>query len=58
MFDAARVPEAVRDRLAVIGYWACSRDLRDRVDSWDNLDDSDQAVAGNDLELIGSALER
>jgi hypothetical protein len=48
----------VRDRLAVIGYWACCGDLRDRVDGWDGLDQQDAAVAENDLELMGAALVR
>jgi hypothetical protein len=44
--------------MAVIGYWTCCRDLRDRVDSWDGLDQQDAAVTENDLELMGSVLAR
>jgi hypothetical protein len=52
------VPEAVRDRLAVIGYWHCSRDLRDKLDDWDGLDERNAVVAENDLGLMGAALAR
>jgi len=44
--------------MALIGYWVIPPDLRDRVARWDDLDDSDAAVAENDLELMGSVLAR
>lgn len=56
--DPSRLPEPVRDRLAVIGYWVCPPDLRDRVTGWDELDERDAAVADSDLRLLGSALAR
>lgn len=58
LFDAASMPANVRDRLAVIGYWVCCRDLRDRVNGWDDLDEGDAAAAERDLELMGSVLAR
>ena len=41
-----------------MGYWVCSRDLRDRVDGWDDLDKGGAATAENDLELLGTVLAR
>lgn len=58
MFDPARVPSAVRDKLAVIGFWVCPPDLRDKVTGWDDLHEADAAVADNDLGLLGSAASR
>jgi hypothetical protein len=55
LFDPARVPSPVRDRLAMIGFWMCPPDLRDKVTGWDDLDEADAAVAVNDLRLLGSA---
>jgi hypothetical protein len=55
VFDPARVPAPVRDRLAVIGFWVCPPDLRDKVTHWDGLDDGDAMAAGNDLRLLGMA---
>jgi hypothetical protein len=48
----------VRDRLAVIGFWTCPPDLRDKVTRWDELDERDTESAGNDLALMGAALAR
>jgi hypothetical protein len=56
--DPARLPEHVRDRLAVIGYWTCPADLRARINGWDDLDERAAADAENDLRLLGSALAR
>lgn len=56
--NTAALPEHVRDRLAVVGYWVCCRDLRDKLGHWDDLDEADAAAAENDLELMGSALAR
>jgi hypothetical protein len=58
LFDPARVPASVTDKMAVIGYWYFSRDLRDKLDGWDDLDEGDAAVAENELELMGSVLAR
>lgn len=55
MFDPARVPAPVRDRLAALGFLLCPPDLRDKLTGWDGLDDGDVAVAVNDLRLLGSA---
>jgi hypothetical protein len=54
--DPACLPGPVRDRLAVIGYWVCPPDLRDRVEGWDELDKDEAAVAYNDLCLMGEIL--
>ena len=56
--DPSRLPVPVRDRLALIGYWACPPGLRDRMDGWDELDERDVPVAENDLELLASVLAR
>jgi hypothetical protein len=56
--DPSCLPGPVRDRLAVIGYWVCSPDLRDQVDHWDDLDKSEAAAAENDLHLMGEMLVR
>jgi hypothetical protein len=56
--DPARLPEHVRDRLAVIGFWTCPPDLRDKLAGWDGLDERAAADAENDLRLLGSALAR
>jgi hypothetical protein len=56
--DPSCLPGPVRDRLAVIGYWACPPVLRDRVDGWDDMDKQDAAAAENDLHLLASALAR
>lgn len=56
--DPAGLPERIRDKLAVIGFWNCPPDLRDRVTHWDELDERDAAVADSDLQLLGSALAR
>jgi hypothetical protein len=58
VFDPARVPAPVRDRLAVIGFWLLPADLRDKVSCWDHLDEGDVAVADNDLRLLGAAAAR
>jgi hypothetical protein len=58
LFDPALVPERIRDRLAVIGYWYCSADLRGKLDDWDALDQWDVPAVENDLDLMGSALAR
>lgn len=58
MFDPSRVPASVRDKLAVIGFWVCPPDLRDKVTRWDGMDEADAAVADNDLRLLGSATAR
>lgn len=55
MFDPARVPSPVRDRLAMIGFSLCPPDLRDKLTGWDDLDETDAVVAVNDLRLLGSA---
>jgi hypothetical protein len=55
LFDPARTPAPVLNRLAMIGYWMCPPDLRDKVTRWDDLDEGDAAVAVNDLRLLGSA---
>jgi hypothetical protein len=52
------VPESVRDRLAVMGYWYCCRDLRDKLDGWDELDEVTASVTEKDLGVLGSALVR
>lgn len=56
--DPSRLPDHVRNRLAVIGFWVCCPDLRGRVDGWDDLDDGDAAVTDNALRLMESALAR
>lgn len=56
--DPSCLPEHVRDRLAVIGFWVCPPDLRDRLICWDDLDQWDARVTENDLSLLGSALPR
>jgi hypothetical protein len=58
LFDPSRVPPPVRDRLAVIGFWVCPPDLRDKLGHWDDLDETGAAVAVNDLRLLGSATGR
>lgn len=58
MFDPARLPVPVLHRMALTGYWAYPRDLRDKVDDWDHLDDSARAVVEHDLDLMSSALAR
>jgi hypothetical protein len=56
--DPARLPAPVRDRLVLVGYWTCSRDLRDRLGRWDRMDDPDRAATLNDLDLLAEALAR
>lgn len=56
--DAARLPAPVLGKLALVGYWACPPDLRDRVVHWDGMDERDRDAAVNDLELIAAALAR
>jgi hypothetical protein len=52
------VPASVRDKLAVIGYWHFDRDLRDKLEGWDELDERDAVAAENDLGLMGTVLAR
>jgi hypothetical protein len=40
------------------GYWSCPRDLRDRLDRWDRLDERERAVTENDVGLMAAALAR
>ena len=54
--DPARLPEHVRDSLAVIGFRVCPPGLRDCLACWDDLDDQDVVAAENDLRLMASAL--
>lgn len=56
--DPSRLPEDVRDRLAVIGYWICPPGLRDQVERWDDLDEQDAAVAEHSLRLMESVVAR
>jgi hypothetical protein len=56
--DPGCLPEHVRDRLAVIGFWTCPPDLRDKVAGWDGLDERAREAAGKDLRLLGSVLAR
>lgn len=56
--DLSRLPETVRDGLAVAGFWACPRDLRDDLACWDDLDERDRAAAVNSVELLAAALAR
>jgi hypothetical protein len=55
LFDPSRVPAPVRDHLAVIGFSVCPPSLRDKMTRWDDLDETDRAMAGNDLRLLESA---
>ena len=58
LFDHATLPAHVRDELAIVGYWVCTPDLRDRLTRWDDLDEPDARVAENDLRLMGAVLAR
>lgn len=58
MFDPARLPVAVLHRMALAGYWACPRDLRDKVDDWDHLDDLARGAVEHDLDLVASVMMR
>ncbi len=56
--DTSRLPAPVLGKLALVGYWSCHPDLRDRLSSWDRLDEGEARVAENDLRLLASALAR
>lgn len=56
--DLSCLPEHVRDGLALVGYWTCPPDLRDRVTGWQGLDEALAAATENDLKLLGAALLR
>jgi hypothetical protein len=58
LFDPARLPERVQQRLMLAGYWQCPADLRDKVDRWPELDEVDAAVAERQLDLMAMVLAR
>jgi hypothetical protein len=49
LFDPACLPLPVLRRLAVIGYWVCSPDVRAKVDDWDELDAWRRGAVEGDL---------
>ena len=56
--DPSRLPVPVLGKLALVGYWTCGRDLRDRLDHWDGMDERDKAATENDLDVMAAALAR
>lgn len=58
MFDPARLPARVKDRLMLAGYWHCPADLREKVDRWAELDEDDAAVADRQLDLVATVMIR
>ena len=56
--DLSGLPEHVRDRLTLIGFWVCPAALREQVEGWDGLGEAEAAVADSDLRLLGSVLAR
>jgi hypothetical protein len=56
VFDPARLPAHVQDRLMRIGYGACPPDLREMVGRWDELDELEIPVAENQLGLLAGVL--
>jgi hypothetical protein len=58
LFDSARLPVHIQDRLMLGGYWISPDELRQTVDRWQDLDELDAAVAENQLDLMVKVMVR